>query len=50
MDDKLNHQAYMDVSNCDPPKYPDDKEYMKCYDFWRPLQTFPDDDWECYTD
>lgn len=39
-----NHQAYMDVLDCKPPRYPDNDEYMKCYNFWRPLQKYPGDD------
>ena len=38
-----NHMAYMDVLECKPPQHPHDEEYMKNYDFWRPLQKFDDD-------
>ena len=39
-----NHMAYMDVLACKPPQHTYDEEYIKCYDWWRPLQKFPDDD------
>ena len=44
MNDQLNSKAYEDVFECKPPSLPDDKEYMECYNFWRPLQKFPGDD------
>ncbi|MFW6310847.1 MAG: hypothetical protein ACOC1K_01280 [Nanoarchaeota archaeon] len=46
IDEKLNHQAYMDVLDCKPQRYPDDEEYIKHYNFWRPLQKFPGDDFD----
>lgn len=46
--DDLNHQAYNDVLDCLPPSMPDNENYMKYYDFWRPLQKFPDEDYEVY--
>lgn len=38
--ENINHQAYMDVLNCEEPQS-DDEYYMKCYRNWRPLQKFP---------
>ena len=43
--DKLNHRAYEDVLDCKEPSIPDNKEYMRYYNFWRPLQHFPGDDY-----
>ncbi len=36
--DELNHRAYNDVLDCKEPSMPDNKEYMRYYRFWRPLQ------------
>lgn len=44
INEDLNHQAYIDVLDCKFPKYPEDENYMWYYNFWRPLQKFPDDD------
>jgi len=47
MDDRLNHKAYDDVLGCEQPSLPDNEEYMKHYNFWRPFQTYPgDEQWE----
>lgn len=32
--EKINHQAYNDVSDCKDPSYPDEY-YMECYYFWK---------------
>lgn len=42
--ENLNHLAYMDVLDCRGPSMPDNEVYMECYNFWRPLQKYPDDD------
>lgn len=35
--EELNHQAYMDVLDCNGPSMSHDEYYMKCYRFWWPL-------------
>jgi hypothetical protein len=42
--EEKNHQAYMDVLDCLDPSFLDDEEYMQSYNFWRPLQKYPFDD------
>jgi hypothetical protein len=43
-EEKLNHQAYMDVLDCKDPSMPYNEVYMKYYRSWRPLQKYPGDD------
>ena len=42
--EEMNHQAYNDVCDCLPPRYPDDPIYMECWEWWRPLQKYPYED------
>jgi hypothetical protein len=35
--EELNHQAYLDVLNCDPPARRYDEFYMYCYRQWKAL-------------
>lgn len=32
--ERLNHEAYMDILDLNPPRYPNDQYYMSCYTFW----------------
>ena len=34
INEQKNHQAYIDVLECNGPSMPDDDEYMKLYRLW----------------
>jgi len=35
MNERLNHEAYEDVLDRKPPRYPENEEYMRRYRFWK---------------
>lgn len=41
--DEKNSIAYDDCCDFNGPSMPYDDEYMKCYNFWRPIAKFPED-------